>query len=117
MTTYSETEHREAAARLVSFAQDDVAAPIIRKHAPFLRTPAGMQIWEALFALADGLHCGDFPPEQYDATVEVMATTTGLPIDEFRIVARLALEFDRCAFFGHGDRPVFDRQFQDQNGR
>lgn len=117
MTAYSETEHREAAARLVGFAQDEAAAPIIRMHAAFLCTPVGRQIWRELFALADGLHCGDFPPEQYDGIVEAMAATAALPVDEFRVIARLALEFDRCAFFGHGNRPMFDLQFHDQNGR
>lgn len=117
MTAYSEREHREAAARLVAFAQGEAAATIIRQRASFLRTPAGGRIWKELFALADGLHCGDFPPDKYDGIVEEKAATAGLPVEEFRVIARLALEFNRCAFFGHGHRPVFERQFQNQNGR
>jgi len=117
MTAYSETEHRNAAAQLVGFVQDATAAPIIRKHAPFLRTSRGRWIWKELFALADGLHCGDFPAEQYNATVDVMAATACLPINEFRIIAQLALEFDRCAFFARGHRPAVHLRFQDQNGR
>jgi hypothetical protein len=115
--TYCEAQHRKAAERLVLFVQDEMVASIVRKHTPFLHTALGQRIWQELFSLADGLHCGDFAPSQYGASIELVAPTCNIPIEELRIIARFALELDRCSFFGDGHRPAIDLQLQDQDRR
>ena len=105
---YSETAHREAAARLVVFAKSESATPVLRKWGPWLKTGAGRKAWGQLFALADDLLCGFITIPQSEWTLVVLAATWAMPLEDLEIIARYALEFCRCCFFGAGHVPSVD---------
>jgi hypothetical protein len=113
MHRYREAAHRAAAERLVQFAQSGKARPILRKHSQFLQTEHGRRVWYQLAQLSDKLLCGDLTPGEYDLRVVLLAIWAEVPTVEFRIVARLSAEFHRCIFFGTGDVPIADINFDD----
>ena len=102
------TEHRLAAERFVRFAQSGQAAPVLREHAPFLRTEFGRRVWNRLSILADLVLCGDVSVGDFEAHLRPLAVEIPMPLDELKIIARLALEGVRCCFFGQGNRPIVD---------
>ena len=105
---YSESAHRKAAARLVGFAQGDRARPILRKRGPWLTTAEGRKAWDQLFELADDLLSGFITPPQYEWTLVLLAATSAMPLEDLEIIARCALEFCRCCFFGARHVPSVD---------
>lgn len=105
---YSESAHGEAAARLVGFAQGGRARPILRKRGPWLATAEGKNAWDQLFGLADDLLCGLITTSQYESTLVLLSATWAMPLKDLEIIARCALEFCRCCFFGAGHVPPVD---------
>lgn len=103
-----ENEHRLAAERFVCFAQSEKAAPVLRMHGAFLRTKCGGLVWSRLSALADLVLCGDVTIGEQEAQLRSLAAEMAMPLDELKIIARAALEFNRCCFFGQGNRPIAD---------
>ena len=105
---YSESAHREAAGRLVRFANGDTTSPILRKWGPWLKTAGGKEAWDQLFALADDLLCASISTPQYEWTLVLLATAWAMPLEDLQVIARYALEFCRCCFFGAGHAPIAD---------
>lgn len=108
MSSYSADEHRAAAERLVRFAQSENAAPVLRKHSPFLRTGCGRRVWHRLSVLADLVLCGEVSVCKCEEHLRPMAVEIAMPLDELKIIARLALESMRCCFFGQGKHQIVD---------
>lgn len=105
---YSESAHLDAAARLVRFAQGDRARPILRKWGPWLKTTEGRKAWDQLFSLADDVLCASISMPQYASTLALLAAVWAMPQDDLEIIARCALDFCRCCFFGARHVPSVD---------
>lgn len=108
MSAYSEAEHRRATERLVRFAKRADVSMAIDDLAPWSRTELGGRVWRGLAYLADLRLGGEIDPAQYEAALCKISRTAGLPLTRLRIVARWALEFCRCSYFGGGNVPVLD---------
>lgn len=100
---YSEAAHREAAQRLVRYAQGELALPVLRRRGLWLKTPEGRSVWFQLIALADYYLSGEIARAQYAQALLLLAPSTTLPQGDFEVVARYALEFCRCCFIGAGE--------------
>ena len=105
---YSEAAHRAAAERFARHAHSERAIPVLRRWGAWSKTPEGRSVFAKLGALADDLLCGDITSEQYAQALFRLAPLTPVPQVDLEILARLALEFDRCCFFGAGDVPIVD---------
>lgn len=108
MSGYSEAAHRQAAERLVRYARRRDRAALLDKLRPWTKSEHGAAEWRQLAFLADHLLSGDIPIGLYQAHVEVMAAANRMPPSELKVIARLALEFNRCTFFGHGHDLIVD---------
>ena len=108
MNSYCEAAHHSAAAQLVQFAQSDGARPTLREYGQFLRTEKGQLVWNELAALADDLLCAVLKIREYDFRVSLLAIWAEIPLEKFRVIARLSVEFQRCIFYGAGDIPMVD---------
>lgn len=105
---YSEAVHREAAERFVGFAQCERARPILQKWGPWLKTSEGRKAWGQLLWLADDMLSGLILIPQYDSTLVLLSANWAIPQEELEIIARCALEFCRCCYFGVGQVPTAD---------
>lgn len=105
---YSEPAHREAVVRFVSFVKSELATPVVRKWGPWSKTDDGKKAWARLATLADDLLCASITRPQYERALDLLAMDLTMPQVELRILARCALEFDRCCFFGAGHVPTVD---------
>lgn len=113
---YSEVAHREAAQRFVYHARSEKALPILRRWGPWSKTPEGRSILAQLSALADNLLCGDITTIQYAQALLRLAPSTPLSQGDLEVLARHALEFCRCAFFGAGHVPIVDVEPDEHGG-
>ena len=105
---YSEAAHREAAERFVNHARSERALSVLGQWGPWSKTPEGRGVLAQLSALADELLCGDITTAQYTQALLRLAPSIPLPQDDLEVLARHALEFCRCAFFGSGYVPIVD---------
>ena len=105
---YSEAAHREAAERFVNHARSKRVLPILRQWGPWLKTSEGRSVWAQLGALADELLCGDITTSQHTHALLRLVPSIPLPQGDLEVLARHALEFCRCAFFGAGYVPIVD---------
>ena len=105
---YSEAAHRASAERLVRHAHSEKALPVLRKWGPWSKTSDGRGFWTQLGAIADDLLCGDITSAQYAHALRQLGRNTTVPQDDLEVLARHALEFCRCCFFGAGDVPIVD---------
>ena len=105
---YSEIAHREAAGRFASFVKSEAAMVVLRKWGPWSKTVDGKKAWGQLSALADDLLCAFITLPQYVQALDLLAVAWAMPLEELNILARCALEFDRCCFFGAGHVPIAD---------
>lgn len=105
---YSEAAHREAAERFVNHARNERAVPVLRRWGPWSKTPEGKSVLAQLSALADNLLCGDITTAQYDQALLRLTSSTPISQCDLEVLARHALEFCRCAFFGAGHVPPVD---------
>ena len=100
---YSEDAHREAAERLVRYAQSEWALPVLRQRRPWLGTPKGRSTWFQLISLADDYLSGEIVRAQYAQALLRLAPLTAISQGDLEVIARYALEFCRCCFIGAGE--------------
>lgn len=105
---YSEAAHREAVERFVSYAQGSQALPVLRRWGSWSKSPARQSALIQLGVLADHLLCGDITSAQHNRAVMRLGASWPMPTGDLEVLARVALEFCRCCFFGAGYVPAVD---------
>lgn len=113
---YSEAAHREAAKRFVNHARSERALPVLRRWGQWSKTAEGRRVLAQLSALADDLLCGDITTAQYEQELLRLTSSTPMSQRDLEVLARHALEFCRCAFFGAGHVPTVDVKPADLEG-
>lgn len=113
---YSEAAHREAAERFVYHARSERVLLVLRRWGPWSTTPEGRSVFAQLSALADDLLCGDITTVQYAQALLRFAPSTPVSQSDLEVLARHALEFSRCVFFGAGHVPFADVEPAESGG-
>lgn len=97
-----------AAQRFARFQQRPDVKRVANRYVDWSETSAGIFINLQLSHLAMARAAGKLSRPSYRKAVRDLAAASGIPAEDFRILARCTLEFVMCGLAGSGQIPLSD---------
>jgi hypothetical protein len=116
MSNDTASAERIAAAKFARFNQRPEILRMTAKSADWAESDIGLNTNVQLAALAMLRLSGRITRQVYMASVRKLATKSGLPLADFRLIATYSLELTRCMLTGSGQIPIMPESWDDEEG-